>query len=1105
MRKSALAGAVCAALAVAALSQAAASTVGSATRLFDIGDTYFRHERLPPALRNWEGALALDGAGGNRRGEARDLGHIAVADEALGRYAEALKAVTAALALHRALGDRAGEAGDLGTLGVVDDDLGRDQAAEREQERALALDVALGDPLGVANAYGNIGIVEMRFGNYAGALQAHRRSLAIDRRIRNRVGEADEIGRIGIIDEELGHYDEALRELRRALAIHRSLPHLLGEAKALNNIGIVDEHLGRYAEALAAYRAALPFFREVGYRLGEAAALANAGTVSEDLGRYADALRAHEQALAVFRLLGNRLGEAGELDNVGIVDRDLGRYDDALRVLQEAIAIERALEDPLGEANALGNLGIVDEDLGRYETALAALQEALALHRKIRNKRGEASDLGDIGVVAGDLERYADAVDAQEKALSIDRDIKNRQGEADDLDNVGTLEERAGNYGEALRVHQMALAIYSAIHDRLGEAEQFSNVAVADDDLGRNADALAAAKRAVALEREIGAPESLWRALRIKARSEARLDLRDVALDDYDASIGQIESLRALLEGGSERRSFFYNKLFVYDEYIAYLVELDRRYPGAGYDQKALDVFEREQGRAFLEEVGQSSARRFAGVPPKITNEEADLARSVARVANNLTRARASSASDPQALSADERELAALRGRATTLEGLVRREYPAYYQLTHPEPAGVATLRQLLGPNQAMLVYRVLADETVLWVIGPTGMRLFVLSGGADVVQAKVGALLDTIQKIGDAANTPGLSKSSVLRKATELLPTFTRLSAAAYDWVLPAEARTLIGIKTTLYIVPTGGLYKLPWEALVTNDPASSPPRYLIDDHAISYLSSASLLAVLRNAEAHRTPQRYPIVAFANPDFGSAAPAPGAPQTVEALRMHALAPYGSNGSGDAGFPPLPGTEEEAQAVVDILGAPRDSHPLYDGDDASRANVLRLQSADCAAGPCLRSFRYILFATHAVLPDEVEGLVQPALILSHPERRQEGFLTMGDVFGLTLDADVVSLSACNTGNGAYVRGDGVRGLTQAFMFAGTSVVTVTLWELSDLAAAKMTPAFYAGLKNGKSPADALRDAKLQVLHGGDRLLTFPYFWAATVAFGDGAR
>jgi CHAT domain-containing protein len=144
-----------------------------------------------------------------------------------------------------------------------------------------------------------------------------------------------------------------------------------------------------------------------------------------------------------------------------------------------------------------------------------------------------------------------------------------------------------------------------------------------------------------------------------------------------------------------------------------------------------------------------------------------------------------------------------------------------------------------------------------------------------------------------------------------------------------------------------------------------------------------------------------------------------------------------------------------------------------------------------------------LFATHAVLPDEVEGLVQPALVLAHPERG-DGFVTMSDVLGLTLDADVVSLSACNTGRGTLTHGDGVRGLTQAFMFAGTPVVTVTLWQLSDAAAAESTPAFYAGLKAGKSPAAALRDAKLALLHGDDALLRYPFFWAPTVVFGDGA-
>ena len=155
-----------------------------------------------------------------------------------------------------------------------------------------------------------------------------------------------------------------------------------------------------------------------------------------------------------------------------------------------------------------------------------------------------------------------------------------------------------------------------------------------------------------------------------------------------------------------------------------------------------------------------------------------------------------------------------------------------------------------------------------------------------------------------------------------------------------------------------------------------------------------------------------------------------------------------------------------------------------------------------SASNALRTYRYVLFATHAILPDEDRGWREPALILAHPERG-DGFLTMADVLGLTLDADVISLSACQTGDGVYTRGDGVRGLTQAFMYAGTPVVSVTLWELNDVSAPKITAAFYAALKNGESAANALRDAKLALLHGKRELLRDPYFWSPVVIFGDG--
>jgi CHAT domain-containing protein len=346
-------------------------------------------------------------------------------------------------------------------------------------------------------------------------------------------------------------------------------------------------------------------------------------------------------------------------------------------------------------------------------------------------------------------------------------------------------------------------------------------------------------------------------------------------------------------------------------------------------------------------------------------------------------------------------------------------------------------------------------------------------------------------------------SRRILTDRASALAPQVASDAFALYTWLVPPAARASVDAATNLLIVPTGPLYQLAFEALVTQDPSTgAEPHFLIEDRAVSYLSSASLLAVLRAAEAARRAPPYPVLAFANPAYAEPEPATAddGPSPLAKLQTNVLASY----FGPRGFfPDLPGSESEAKAVVAALDAPADSRPLFEGEDASRERVLQLQAADCAKAPCLRDYRYLLFATHAVLPDQVEGLVQPSLVLAHPERG-EGFLTMADVLGLSLDADVVSLSACNTGRGTVSHGDGVRGLTQAFMYAGTPVVSVTLWELSDLAASQLTPAFYEGLRAGKSPAEALRDAKLQLLHGDDAILRFPYFWASTVIFGDGA-
>ncbi|MFC1886794.1 CHAT domain-containing protein [Thermodesulfobacteriota bacterium] len=151
-------------------------------------------------------------------------------------------------------------------------------------------------------------------------------------------------------------------------------------------------------------------------------------------------------------------------------------------------------------------------------------------------------------------------------------------------------------------------------------------------------------------------------------------------------------------------------------------------------------------------------------------------------------------------------------------------------------------------------------------------------------------------------------------------------------------------------------------------------------------------------------------------------------------------------------------------------------------------------------------YRYLVFACHGILPGEISYVDQAALVLSDPDpvSQKEGFLTMADVFGLKLNADLVTLSACNTGRGKTVKGEGVMGLTRAFMYAGTPAITVTLWSVNSMSAKQINVGFFQNLKAEESRAEALRKIKLRMIQGKEgETWQHPFYWAPVVIFGDG--
>ncbi|MGA9756059.1 MAG: CHAT domain-containing protein, partial [Desulfobaccales bacterium] len=449
-----------------------------------------------------------------------------------------------------------------------------------------------------------------------------------------------------------------------------------------------------------------------------------------------------------------------------------------------------------------------------------------------------------------------------------------------------------------------------------------------------------------------------------------------------------------------------------------------------------------------------------------------------------LVKERSQPQPDPQRLQILETELQQTREALQTLKGELQTKYPDYYALKYPQPAKPEELQtQVLQPGEVLLIYGVMQDKTCLWVIGKEVFRLETLPIGEEDLSRKIAAYRSTVLKTKDEGGKMRQGASPEERD---------KLRQEMYPLLVPASIRASLAPGSTLYIIPTGPLYSLPFEALETQAPGQ-PLRYLVEDYPIAYLSSASLLKTLREVQARRQARpSYPLLAFANPRYEECPENQGDDKSISGLQTRA---YREIAGGT--FPELPETEGEAQAIKELLHAPEQSNPLLVKEAASRSTVLSLNQA-----VKLRDYRYLVFACHGILPGEVDRIVQPALVLSYPEK--DGYLTMADVFGLQLNADLVSLSACNTGRGVEVKGEGVMGLTRAFMYSGTPAVCVTLWSVESQSAKELNVGTYRYLSQKLGRAAALREIKLALLRGekGDKY-RHPFYWAPLVVFGDG--
>jgi CHAT domain-containing protein len=901
------------------------------------------------------------------------------------------------------------------------------------------------------------GIQQCQTGQCEAALQSFQQALTIYREIKDRLGEGQSLGNLGNAYFFLGDYAKAIEYQQQTLAIAREIKNRKGEGTSLGNLGLAYNALGDYPKAIEYQQQSLAIFREIKDRLGEGNALGNLGSAYNDLGNYPKAIEYHQQCLALAREIKDRLGEGQSLGNLGNAYYSLGDYAQAIEYHQQSLVIAREIGDKSGEGNALGNLGAAYNALGDYAKAIEYYQQSLAIAREIKNRQGEEAALGNLGAAYNALGDYTKAIEYYQQSLAIAREIKDRNDEGKALGSLGLAYYFLGDYPKAIEYQQQRLAIAREIKDRLGEGKALGNLGLAYHDLGDYAKAIEYQQQRLAIAREI--KDRLG-----EGQSLGNLGLAYHDLGDYAKAIEYHQQYLAIAReiGDKDGEGTALNNLGLALFKSGNLTEAEKIL------RDGIETHESQRER-----LGDNDAYKVS-----IFEQQARTYRTLQEVliAQNKT-------NDALAI--------AERGRARAfVELLARRNSTTSDSAKSPiDPPTIEQLQQIAKQQNSTLVeYSIIYDdfkikgkeeskesELYIWVIKPTGEVTFRRSDLKPLWQQQNTELskLVTVARESIGVRARGLGAVAKVDEAdqTKRFQQLHQLLIEPIADLLPTDPSARV------VFIPQESLFLVPFPALQGKD-----GKYLIEKHTILTAPSIQVLQLTheQREKLARTQGGAGGVnlVVGNPIMPSVPPAPGEkPQPLAAL---------------------PGAEAEAKAIAPLLNT-----QAIIGKDATKSAITQL----------MPKARIIHLATHGLL-DDIRGLgsaialapdTSSSLPSSSPPLLRgaggvegvNGLLTAEEILDMKLNAELVVLSACDTGRGK-ITGDGVIGLSRSLITAGVPSVLVSLWSVPDAPTASLMSNFYQNMQKSPDKAQALRQAMLTTMQQHPN----PRNWAAFTLIGE---
>jgi len=903
--------------------------------------------------------------------------------------------------------------------------------------------------------------------------------------------------KISNINESIGNFEISIEYTKKAMEIATKLfgPESELVATCLNDLGIIFANLGEYQEALEFHEKSLSIRKKIFKEASSdiAASYLNLGTVYENMGNYDQAIYFAKKALNTFQHSSNPQPQyiAYSLNNIGNALSSKGDYFNAKLFYEKAIqiTIKEFSETHPDLANYYMDLGIFFLSIKEYNKSESYFQKALDIRLKSLGSDNiyVANCYGAVGVALQSENKYDMAIEFHKKAIDIlQRNYEESNPElANAYLNIGTVYEAKGKHQNAIEYYVKSLnifnSIYGVIHPyvagnyyNLGEA--YANKNDFEKALEHFEKALNSCGYKYLQFNNINSFEHASQTLKSMSLSYLKYFYkslnRQYLVKSYATIIEALAAINyqqiTLTEASS--KSFHLSQNYpIYEQAISVSLlkaDVDKN---DTLRQNTFTYAEKSKAALLQAQIKAADALAFAGIPDSLLEQEHKL-----RIDISWREKQRQGLLDKGLAETDTNVLRIggivfdLKQQYEALKKRFETEYPEYYRLKYDLSTVSLSYVQdtLLQKNQALLEYFTGDSSIFLFVVRPDTMivrevkRDFPLEDWIEGLRYGIYGYY-----AADKAVQTDSLKADAKQKYLEFAPQLYQKLVAPVAQHLPEK----------VILVPDGPLGYIPFDALLTaapedaNDFKSYP--YLIQQHQFSYTYSATLLREMRNKKHRQEPQKD-FVAFA-PFYNGDTTLLAGMYSYDDLMRKDLQPLAFSGP-------------------EVAAASK----LMKGETVAGAAATEARFTATAG-----NYRILHLATHGRADNRVGDYAFLAFTEIQDSLENE-LLYVKDLYNLQLNADLVVLSACETGIGKLQRGEGIISLARAFAYAGAKSIVTSLWSVNDKSTSELMRFFYRELKHRKDKDEALRLARLRFLKESSVKNSHPFFWAAFVPVGD---